>query len=226
MEHQRFAIYYAPRPSALAEATAAWLGWDCQAGKPCGPARGMPAFPAEVTLAPRKYGFHGTLKAPFRLAPGESRARLSDAVANLAARLPPVVLPGMSLRQIGGFLALTPDGEDATLSTLAARVVMDLEPFRAPLTTAEIAKRRPERLTQGQRAHLARWGYPYVLDAFQFHLTLTGDLPPDQARSVAKALTAWLEPLVPRPFAIEDLCLFGEAGDGQFHLLSRHALTG
>ncbi len=226
MEHQRFAIYYAPRPSLLADATAAWLGWDCQAGKPGGPARDMPAFPPEVTRAPRKYGFHGTLKAPFRLAPGESLAPLSAAVADLAASLPPVDLTGMTLRQIGGFLALTPDDDDNALSQLAARVVMDLDAFRAPLSAAEIAKRRPDRLSQGQRDHLARWGYPYVLNEFRFHLTLTDDLPPDQARSVAAALAPWIAPLLPRPFPIQDLCLFGEADDGQFHLLSRHALTG
>jgi hypothetical protein len=33
-------------------------------------------------------------------------------------------------------------------------------------------------------------------------------------------------PHVPRPFPIEDLCLFGEGADGRFRVISRHALTG
>lgn len=225
MDVQRFAVYYAPRPSALGRAAAAWLGWD-PSGEvgPVDP--DMPSFPAEVTDAPRKYGLHGTLKAPFRLAPGCAEAELADAVARLAARLPRIVLPAMTLQRLGGFLALAPEGDASALSTLAAEVVRHLDPFRAPPTAAEIARRRPDQLTDRQRAHLQHWGYPFVMEEFRFHLTLTGDLAPDQIRQVARALDPWLVPLVPRPFPVEDLCLFGEGTDGRFRLLSRHALTG
>lgn len=226
MDHVRYAIYYAPRPGALADATAAWLGWDCQAGRVAAPVAGMPGVPAAVTSAPRKYGFHGTLKAPFRLAPDQTVQDLDGALADLAARLAPVILPGMVLDQLGGFLALVPDGPAPALTHLAGEVVRQLEPFRAPLTAAEIARRRPERLSEIQRAHLMHWGYPYVMEEFRFHLTLTDDLDPDQAASVRAALAPWLMPLVPRPFPIADLCLFGEAEDGRFHLIARHALTG
>lgn len=226
MDHQRYAIYYAPRPAALAQATAAWLGWDCQSGRNAAPLPGMPEVPPEVTAAPRKYGFHGTLKAPFRLRQDLTPADLDRAVADLARRLPWLELPGLTLHRLDGFLALVPEGGDGALARLAAEVVQALDSFRAPLTQAEIDRRSPDRLTERQREHLLRWGYPYVMEDFRFHLTLTGDLPPDRAEEVAKLLSPWLLPLLPRPFVVEDLCLFGEAQDGRFHLLSRHALTG
>jgi hypothetical protein len=226
MQHRRFAIYYVPRPSRLADATAAWLGWDCQSGRAVAPVAGMPKVPPGATDAPRPYGFHGTLKAPFRLAPGRTLDELDSAVATLAGDLAPVILPAMHLRQLAGFLALTPAGGEAGLSDLAAKTVRRLDPFRAPLTADEIARRQPQRLTVSQRDHLDRWGYPHVMEDFLFHLTLTGHLQPELAQDLTLALKDWLMPLVPRPFPIEDLCLVGEATDGRFHLLSRHALMG
>jgi hypothetical protein len=41
-----------------------------------------------------------------------------------------------------------------------------------------------------------------------------------------KALAAHFAPVLPQPFRIEDLCLFGEDAGGRFHLLLRYALTG
>ncbi|TKA95193.1 DUF1045 domain-containing protein, partial [Cereibacter changlensis] len=90
----------------------------------------------------------------------------------------------------------------------------------------EIARRRPERLSPRQRGYLADWGYPYVMEEFRFHLTLTGDLPEAEAAQVEAVLAPVLAPLLPRPFRIGSLCLFGEAADGRFRLLERVALTG
>ena len=225
MDYTRYAIYYAPRPSPFQVAAAAWLGWNAEGPEVPLP-DDMPPFAPSVTEAARKYGFHGTLKAPFRLAPGQDEAKLRDAVATLATGLPAVTLPAMVLRRIGGFLALTPQSASPALSIVAATIVRDLDPFRAPLTDAEIARRRPEKLTERQFVNLRRWGYPYILDDFQFHLTLAGDLDPALSAKVAQALEGWLLPLVPRPFPVQDLCLFGEGMDGRFRLISRHALTG
>ncbi len=105
-------------------------------------------------------------------------------------------------------------------------MVEGLDGFRAPPSAAEIARRRPERLSLRQRTHLERWGYPYVMDEFRFHLTLTGDLPPDEAEQVAAVLGPYFAPLLPRPFAIDSLCLFGQAEDGRFRLLHRYTLSG
>lgn len=217
---KRYAIYYAPAPGAFAQAGAAWLGWDAAAGATV--PQPDPALEA-VTVAPRKYGFHGTLKPPFRLAAGQSFTALQAAVATLAQRLAPVTLPGLRLRELDGFLALTPAGDTGALQALAAEVVTVLEPFRAPLHPAEITKRRPERLTLRQLALLEAYGYPFVLEEFRFHLTLSDRLTgPQPWATLAQVHFA---PYLPRPFTLDTLCLFGEAEDGRFHLMQRHPLT-
>jgi putative phosphonate metabolism protein len=227
-EFRRYAIYYAPLPGDLANATAQWLGWDGQTGQ----ARMHPDLPglplpiASLTAAPRKYGFHGTIKAPFRLAPGVTEFQLQDRLTRLAAQLSAVELPGLVLQKLKGFLALVPDGDDIDLLALGAEVVSHLDDLRAPLTDAETARRRPDRLTARQRALLSSWGYPYVMEEFRFHLTLTDDLPDAVADAVMPVLGAWLAPAIPRPFSIPDLCLFAEDMTGRFHLRSRHTLAG
>lgn len=227
-QFQRFALYYVPRAGEMAEAAAAWLGWDIARGRAVAQPRlaGLPAPLADLTAAPRRYGFHGTIKAPFRLASDASPRMLATACAALAEALPPVRMAGLRLSALGGFLALTPEGDDTALLTLGAEVVSGLDRFRAPLTDAEIARRRPDRLSPRQRDLLDLWGYPHVMEEFRFHLTLTGDLPPDQRDATARVLEHWLLPILPQPFAVEDICLAGEDAAGRFHLVSRHALTG
>ena len=224
----RYAIYWAPEPGPLAHWAARWLGWDPVGGTdlahPDLPALHRPV--AEITATPRKYGFHGTVKPPFRLAEGTDAAELDRAARVLCASLGPVTLPGLALHRIGGFVALTPEGDQSVLAALAAQVVEGLDCFRLPPDAAEIARRRPERLSERQREHLARWGYPYVMDEFRFHLTLSGDLAGDEAEALVAALSPVVAPLLPRPFTIDSLCLFGEAAGGRFHLIDRYALAG
>lgn len=225
MTWTRYAIYAAPRPSPLADAAAAWLGWDPATGQEPEAPSDMPHPREALTAAARKYGFHATLKAPFRLAAGKSEEELVAAVAALATDLPAARVPALRLAALDGFLALVPQGETSALDALASQVVTALDPFRAPLTEADVARRRPQDLTPRQRAHLDRWGYPHVHEDFGFHMTLTGRLAPSLRAEVAEVLERRLLPLVPRPFAVEDLCLFAEAQDGRFRLISRHALT-
>ena len=219
-EYKRYAIYYAPRPGDFATRANLWLS-DAAPHLP-----GLPRPPADLTTAPRRYGFHGTIKAPFRLADGTTGQHLRDALAALSARLAPVRMAGLRLERVKGFLALLPEGDETDLLALGAEVVSRLDPLRAPLTEAEIARRRPDRLTARQRDLLARWGYPHVMEEFRFHLTLTDDLPPEVAQATATVLGPWFADVLPRPFDIADLCLFGEDAAGRFHLLHRYPLTG
>ncbi|MEO0389721.1 MAG: DUF1045 domain-containing protein [Pseudomonadota bacterium] len=223
MNYARYAIYYTPPAGTpLAEFGAAWLGWDSASGSEV-PHPQLPGFDvAKLTQTPRKYGFHGTVKPPFRLAPGTTADGLAEATAKLCRSLAPVTLDSLTLTQLGRFLALTPTGNANALAALAARTVQELDSFRAAPTEAELAKRRAARLNPAQEAHLTRWGYPYVMDQFRFHLTLTGRL--DNPAPVAEAL----RPLIPRlePYVIASLTLLGEAPDGRFHALHSYALTG
>lgn len=224
---QRYAVYYAPREGGFAYRANEWLGTE--PGNP----RDLPqpvlagiGDPHGITVDPRRYGFHGTLRAPFRPKAGVDEAAILDTVSDLAARLQPVVCTGLRIEVLDGFVALTPLGCEAALLEFGAAVVEATDPLRAALTEAEIARRRPECLSQRQRDLLDRWGYPFVMDEFQFHLTLTDRLAQTEASRVAAALADYFEPVLPKPFVIEDLCLFGEDQAGRFHLLHRYALTG
>ncbi|NKX44782.1 DUF1045 domain-containing protein [Roseicyclus persicicus] len=223
----RYGLYVVPG-GALYRAGADWLGWDSVAGtavaQPDLP--GLPDAPSRLTATPRKYGFHGTVKPPFRLAPGATAAALDAAARAFCATRPPVTVSRLAVRRLGSFVAVVPDAPALDLAALAAATVAALDPFRAPPTEAELARRRKARLTDRQEALLARWGYPYVMEEFRFHMTLTGSLPQDQAEAARDALAAHLAPVLPAPFAIDSLCLMGEDDAGMFHLVHRYTLAG
>jgi putative phosphonate metabolism protein len=222
---KRFAVYYAPEPGAFAAAAATWLGWDAAAARPVAqPALPMPL--ADWTAEPRRYGFHGTLKPPFRLAEGVSAADLTAALTDLARDLPMLGFAGLEMVVLDGFLALVPIGDPEPLLALAAEVVARLEKFRAPLTDAEIARRRPETLSPRQRELLASYGYPFVMEEFRFHLTLSGRLSAAEMAALYPLARDHFAPHLAEPFRIADLCLFGETAAGPFQLLHRCPLAG
>lgn len=210
---KRYAIYYLPPPGPLSRFGAEWLGWDPEAGVRLSHPLSIDALVAE----PRKYGLHATLKAPFRLI--GTQEELETAVADLSHRLSPVWPGNLKVVKIGRFLALVPQGDQTALNDMAARIVDFLEPFRAPLNDKEIARRKPERLTERQRTLLDRFGYPYVMEEFRFHITLTGpcDLEPE-------ALEPRVTPVLPAEFGIHEICLMGEDDDGYFHLIRRYPI--
>ncbi|ETD86803.1 phosphonate metabolism protein [Rhodobacter capsulatus B6] len=221
---KRYALYFAPAEAGLWQAGSDWLGWDAATGRPTG----QPAIAglAVATAAPRKYGFHATLKAPFRLAEGVTPRDLHTALAALAGQLAPVPLPGLAVTRLGRFLALCPQPQPAALTRLAAEVVTAFEPFRAPLSVAEIARRQPDRLSPRQAELLHAFGYPYVFEEFRFHLSLTGDLAPEALAGFEPLAQAFFAPHLARPVQIDRLCLFGEDEGGRFHLLAAQALSG
>lgn len=228
MDFKRYAVYVAPEPGPLADFGAAWLGWDCLAGRnvdhPEVP--GLPVPLAEITETPRKYGMHATMKPPFRLCDGAGEAALRAAFEGFCRTATPVSLDGLTLARLGRFLALVPQGDETHLRSLAANTLHAFEPFRAPLTEVELARRRAAGLSPEQDALLLQWGYPHVMQAFRFHMTLTGKLPRKQAIQTQTALAPIIDPLVPRPFFITSLSLMGEDALGRFHLIEQRALSG
>lgn len=225
---RRYAVYYAPDFGPLMDFCSGWLGWNPVTGCPAtiSPIEGLPLPLDIITETPRKYGFHGTIKPPFRLANGMGQDDLVAAFNALALGTPPVRLDGIELSRIGRFLALTPQGNVSDLGKLAASFLRGLDVFRAPLTEADIARRNPERLSAHQRSLLLQWGYPFVMEEFRFHMTLSGRLGPDDLKQTFNVLEPMVKPLLPRPFVVDSMCLFGEAEDGRFHLFHRSRLAG
>jgi putative phosphonate metabolism protein len=226
----RCAIYWAPpTASALAEFGARWLGRDAERGTV--PQVSLPevdpAWLATVTADPRHYGLHATLKPPFRLADGRTRDGLVEALARFAAATAPVAGPPLVLRRLGRFLALVPDGAAPAVTALAAALVAAFDDFRAPPGVAELARRRAHRLSPAHEANLARWGYPYVMDEFRFHVTLSGALDGPTLDRLEAILAPLAASFAAAPLTIGGLALFEQPDAGvPFALTQRFALAG
>ncbi len=184
---------------------------------------------ANMTSDPRRYGFHATIKAPFSLRLDLDAHELFDVVAEFARKHSPfnagelevgVVKAGRDL----GFVALKPDGALKELRAFEGSVVRGLDRLRAPLVETSHDYRGSERLTPRQAYYLHAWGYPYVLDEFDPHFTLTNAIP--DAKSVAQLLEWEFRLKVPsRALHVDALTLFeqSEAG-GEFRILRRFPL--
>jgi len=215
----RYALYFTPTPgSDLARFGNAVLGYDNHTGAELPRPDGM-ADLAGVTGSPRLYGFHATLKAPMRLAPGIAEADLLAAAGTLAADHPPVPVGPLQVATLGAFTALIPQAAPPELGLFAAECVAAFEPFRARLTESETARRKPERLSPRGRALLAAWGYPHVFEEFRFHMTLTDALP-EAARA------PWRERLAEAygegvPLTLDALSVLRQDGTGPFRVVRR-----
>jgi putative phosphonate metabolism protein len=221
----RCAIYFAPaRGSDLEAFGCGWLGRG-SAGEdlpqPLVPGI-APARLAEITRSPRHYGFHGTLKAPFALAddtPPDALDATAEAFARERAPFEVALRPG----SLGGFLAMLPAERSPALDRLAADCVETFEVHRAPLGDAEIARRRAAGLTPRQDAYLMRHGYPYVLDEFRFHMTLTERLQAPERDDVLAILALRAAPVCARPLVIDAISVFEQpARDAPFTLRRRY----
>jgi hypothetical protein len=230
----RFAIYYSPHPDDERwRAGCLWLG-RCAAQQRVLQQLDIVDFDRalqqRLTAAPRRYGWHATIKAPFRLAHGVTPADLLARLRTLAASMQPFDMPTLQVRQLDDFLALVPDPlayETANIHDLAQRCVIELQPLAAPLSDAELARRRKAGLTPQEDALLTRWGYPYVLEHYRFHMSLTGSLKhiSDAAlRTLERAAITYFHGLPAGRF--DSLALFHEPAPGADFVLLDHVRMG
>lgn len=226
----RYAVYFAPAPDSLFESTAAqWLGRNARTGEDIPQVRVAALTPArlrEITSAPRKYGFHATLKPPFRLAEGKRESDLLDAAARFAADHSEFLFPQLGVATLGGFIALKPMVRHAALDRMAARCVEAFEPFRAPLTDEEYARRKPHRLSEAQRRMLNAWGYPYVLEEFRFHMTLSEPVSANDMPILLAFLDHHFGPALALPLQFDAVTLFRQPeSHAPFETLARFELV-
>jgi putative phosphonate metabolism protein len=227
---RRFAIYFAPAArSPLARAGARWLGRDALAGTLLAQARVEGLLPdrlAAITAAPRHYGLHATLKAPFFLAEGVTASELHDAAADLAAGRRAFSM-SLCVGEISGFLALVPARKPEALAGLESACVRELDRFRAPEDEAETQKRRAAGLSARQEALLARWGYPYVLEEFRFHMTLTERLEKPERGRIEALLQGIFGPVLDAPVEIDSISVFEQPDRrSPFTETARYPLSG
>ena len=214
----RFAVYYAPsRDSAWWLAGSEWLGGDAESGVSHMPPQ-PPALSrtvSELTRSPRRYGWHGTLVAPFRLADGVTPRGVLDDARRWAQQEKPFILP-VEAATLGDFVALRPaepNGE-ASMRELASSALRTLGGLRAKPSAADLARRLATSLTDRQRDLLVEWGYPYVFDEFRFHMTLSSSL--DAAHERATLVAWWHDRIAALgPLVVDSAALFVEPAPGE-----------
>ncbi len=209
----RYAIYYAPEPGSPLDAFGrSWFDSSAMS-KPVAAARLTPQRIAELSEGSRRYGFHGTLKPPFELNPATTLGSLLDAARIFARTLSPIEIPPLELAIIGKFIALTPTTQSAALEKLSAACVRAFEAFRVPLTEEQLENYKQNRLTVHQEQMLEHWGYPYVMEEFRFHISVTDRIDdPTEREDVMTALETLAASVLGKPIVVRDLTVFGQAG--------------
>jgi len=225
-DYSRYAVYFLP-DGGFYRLGADWLGWCSRQGavRTHPELAGLSRPIAQITDTPRKYGFHATIKPPFKLAEGQTAHDLAARFRELCQATSRVEIPVLEIRRLGGFVAAVPASHNPALQELAATMVKGLDPFRAPASEAELAKRRSANLTPRQEEMLVAWGYPYVMEEFRFHLTLSGRLPQSEANDLVSRLHAHFAPVIPQPFEVASLALMGEDEMGRFHHIESQNLA-
>ena len=109
---------------------------------------------------------------------------------------------------------------------------MDAAAVRCEERHQELARRRQDRtrrnpsgLTPRQREFLDLWGYPYVMEEFRFHMTLTGRLDPTRRPPILDMLQRRFSELdIPR-LTIDRVALFRQDDTySRFRIISQWPL--
>ncbi len=211
----RYAVYFAPHCDCPWRAFgASWLGRDEIRDVPWPqPTEGGhgTADIAALTAAPRRYGFHATLKAPFRLSGGHSGDDLLARLRRLARHQRCVALGRLEPVWMDGFVALVPAVAPPALHSLAAACVTELDDLRAPATQSERERRSIPADDVRGRELMERYGYPHVLERFRFHMTLTGPVAAPVAQEIIARVTPAVADLNQQaPLVLDRLCLFAQ----------------
>jgi putative phosphonate metabolism protein len=215
---ERYAIYHAPSATgALWERASTWLGRDAATGQLLdGPVAGIERDRLlNLTQSANRYGFHATIKAPMALVDGAQPEDLHSFMNAFIAEHEPVELGRMTLALIDGFIAIVPAQRSDALQDFAAHVVEAFDPFRAPMSVKDRAARVAKGLTPRQEELLDGYGYPYVFEEFQLHMTLTDRLGPADRDDLFAAATTWFGPLLEQPMMLDSLSIFEEPERGR-----------
>jgi hypothetical protein len=220
-------VYFSPRQDEpLAEFGRRWFGFDTETREPVPEERRWP-IPTGFLRTPKRYGFHATLKAPFRLREGRGEQEFLQAVEALAAEHAPLELGLLVPKELGSFITLQQSLPNRAVDELAFTIVRDLDPFRQPLTEEEQDRIFGKGISRQQKANVFTWGYPYVGDDYIFHMTLTSILAPHEIEPWKAKVLEWGMEYLSEPVTLRDLCVFAQPSEEEpFRLIERFALKG
>ena len=223
--YERYAIYYAPlENSELDIFGKCWLGWDPYKGSQTTKSdfSKLPDFEkfSKFVVAPKQYGFHGTIKAPFRLKDGFTYNDLENQVGEISKQIHSFYLDQLIIKKLGNFIGLIPTN-NLKVNAVSNKFVKELDYLRDELSESEIKKRKPHKLTSNQKQLLFKWGYPYVFNEFKFHLTLTSKLNNVEIDDVFKSLQNILKQVNLSKINFNNICIFGQKSDEKFYFIKR-----
>jgi hypothetical protein len=241
----RYAVYFVPeRDSSLHKLGSGLLGYDIYSGQTVsGHDLPLPEGLSieRLTEEPRRYGLHATVVAPF-FPHDTNEANLLRDAAHFCRSASQVTVPRMQVVKHRGFMALRPiqggrheQHAYERLRSLAAEAVRFFFPLRTPPGPAELARRLAEKLSSRQAANVLEWGYPYIFDEYDFHITLTGTVQETSVQTLQTVLFHYFGEATAKPLKIDHLCLCrqpvsgmqttNELPAGLFTVLERFPLT-
>jgi len=231
LTERRYAIYYTPaEESLLWKLGSAWIGRDAKTGESLArpSVGGLNKHRAdEITSAPAHYGFHATLKPPFALKAGRTVDELRESLRSFSASRQSFRIPALRVGNLGRFIAVILSEPSPSFQCLADDSVRALDSFRSPPSDEELSRRRTAKLTHRQDELLCRWGYPYLFDQWQFHMTLTGPLELTERQDVQEVLGNMLRPSLDSAEIINSICMFQQDNRAEpFCLAERFSFTG
>ena len=225
----RHAAYFAPALNSQAwNLGSQWLGRCARNSTPFEQPR-FENISSELfdllTSTPRLYGWHATLNAPFELNTNTRLEELRTAFKRLAHSTERAFHLPLKLVELGDFLALVPSQPSPELHKFAERCVKELHPCALQLSESELQRRTGAGLTVRQKELLDEWGYPFVMDQFQFHLTLSGSLKHVDhpvKEDLITAAQSWFAPLLENGLFIDSVSWFTQdQKNGDFRWVER-----
>ena len=223
--YKRYAIYYVPSENSELDLFGkCWLGWDPYKGVETTKSdlSKLPSFKkfSSLVLTPKQYGFHGTIKAPFRLKNEYTYNDLENKVREISKQIHSFYFDQLIIKKLGNFIGLIPTN-NLKINAVSNKFVEELDYLRDELSESEIKKRKPHKLTSNQKQMLFKWGYPYVFNEFKFHLTLTSKLNVVEIDEVFRSLQNILKQVNLNKISFNNICIFGQKNDEKFYFVKR-----
>ena len=174
---------------------------------------------------PAKYGFHATLKAPFRLKRNVKTKNFYDVISHIATQHSRFKIKGLKIVYSKKFTFITSRKPNKLLINLESDLVKHLDTFRAELNKTEIKKRIPDSLTFKQNKYLKEWGYPFVFDQFKFHMTLMNQNNNKLSNKQKLELEKLIYKISNNVIEFNEISLLGENKNGHFEEIKRFKLN-
>ena len=235
-KYSRYAIYYAPpKESSLEEFGRYWFGWDPLNAKLINNKHRINYLNRfgiknlinidKNVLIPKKYGFHGTLIPPFKLNKNYSTNTLFKKTEEIAKKFKKFKFYKFKLKKINNFYAFVQNKKNNNINKLSNRLVRELFKFRSPLTKKEIDRRNPSKLSKLQLNILYKWGYPYIMSEFNFHMTLASEVTGNKLYFELKKIEKNKEIILNEINNFDKIYIFGENQNGMFENLENFSLS-